>query len=66
MMNSNQRRRVQLSIADLITMVTQNRGREILPLSPTKRVYIEPEELMRKHDKRVALEFEIWKQKNLY
>jgi len=65
-MNSKQRRRVQLSIAELIAGVTQNRGREFLPLSPTKRVYIEPEELMKKHDERVEIELEIWKQRNLH
>jgi len=57
---------VNLSVSEMISMVTQSRGRELLPLSHTKRIYIDHEALMLKHDRRVEAAFERWKRENLH
>jgi len=61
----NIRNFVNPSYQDLISTTVIYRGREYIPLSPTKRVYIQPDELMRKHDKRVAYELELWEKTHL-
>jgi len=53
------------SVADLISSIVISKGREYVPLSPTPRVYIEPDELMRKHDERVEFELMLWERANL-
>jgi len=64
-MYRNSHRIVQLTMAEMISAITNRMGREIIPLSPHKRVYIEAGELIKKHDERVALELADWEHKNL-
>jgi len=55
-----------LNITDLLVSATTFGGNEFVPLSPTRRKYIDAEALMLKHDKRVARAFEAWVHENLY
>jgi len=61
----NVRKVVNPSVAEMISTIVVYKGREYVPLSPTRRKYIQPDELMRKHDKRVAYELKIWERANL-
>jgi len=50
------------SLTDLISSLFATGGEKYIPLSPTKRVYISVDELLKKHDRRVAAAFQRWKE----
>lgn len=51
------------TMSEMISNIVGRGGMEYVPLHPTRRVYIEVDDLIERHDRRVEAAFEEWKLK---
>jgi len=51
------------TMSEMLSNIVGRGGKEYVPLSPTRRVYIEVDDLIERHEKRVEEAFKEWKRK---